>query len=80
MAHVIEDGEYDEYTHPQINLPQEPTLQVAASLYSTELCVGIVCVCGILMEFFQALPGTGGRASHKRSAGSQAWSMSCMMY
>ena len=50
MAHIIEDIDYDKYTHPRINLPQEPTLQMAASLYSAELCVGIVYVGRVLVK------------------------------
>ena len=68
MAHIVEDIDYDEYTHSQINLPQEPTLQVAASLYSAELCVGIVYVGGVL---FRDLSDGVGRGSHEGSQGSE---------
>lgn len=67
MAHIIEDVDDHEYTHPQINLPQEPTLQGAASLYPAELCVGIVRVCGILTRVFKVLSGGVGRGSHEGS-------------
>ena len=67
MAHIIEDVDYYEYTHPQIDLPQELTLQDAASLYPAELCVEIVCICGILTRVFSVLSGGVGRGSHERS-------------
>ena len=65
MAHIIEDVDYYEYTHPRVNFPEEPTLQVAALLYSTEICIGIVCACGIVRRSFKILSGEVGRGSHE---------------